>query len=1064
MTLKTILLLCVLSPLSLSAQFGNRVFIENKGQWDPSIRFKTAIPGGHLELHGNKFIHQISNRQSLVHQHQIKSGRLDQEVVSESVTFQFRGANPSPKFSFESPSVETYNFYLGKDRSRWTSGNKAYASVTYHDLYDGIDLVYYYNKGTLKYDLIIKPGADPSCIRYQYDGNVNLNFEDGCITAQSRISTITENRPVSYQVQNGQKVPVESGYQLINNEVSFELGTYNPALPVVIDPELIFSTFSGSVSDNFGYTACFDDQGNLYSGGIVFGNNFPATNGTSFSGSTDIAILKYDSTGSQLEYATFIGGSSEDTPHSLIVNNNNELVILGTTGSSNYPVSDNAYDTTFNGGDPFAIFFDYNQGSDIVLTKLGPNGDLIASTFVGGTENDGILKLLDQATLINGLIRNYGDYMRGDVIVDKDDNVFVASSTESTDFPVNSMVQNTYAGGISDAVVFSLNADLTALRWSSFLGGVKEDAAYSIKLDTAGTVYVAGGTRSPDYPATLGALQADHNGDTDGFITRLDLAGDSILQSTFLGTNSYDQTYFIDIDETQSIFALGQTTGNYPVTPGIYNNPNSSQFIHKLTRNLDSTLFSTVFGSGTSLPNISPTAFLANECGNLFLSGWGGETNNVNTFNNGYTHNMPITPNALFPTTDGSDFYLMVLSADGSELLYATYYGSSGEVGDHVDGGTSRFDKRGIIYQSVCSCNGSTDDFPTTPNAWSTVNRGVNIFGDERCNNAAFKFDLASLKARFITSKVDSTEIGYNSDCIPFTVRFTNTSIGGEEYLWTVNGETFDTESFNYTFTTTGTYEVVLTVTDKNTCQTVDQTSGFVFAHNDQTSIMEDITICRGDQEIIQAFGGGSYQWEPATGLSNPNIGNPIAFPDTTTSYKVYIMTPNGCDFEEEMTVHVVNETIEDFEIIRTKSCNGLPEYLFTNNTETEASYQWDLGDGNFSSQSQFSYQYESPGTYEVSLTIDTLCVIDKTIELSFEEIFVPNVFTPNNDGLNDTFVINSDLSMDLKVFDRNGKSLYEQDNYQNNWDGTNLANDTYYYSISLSDGDVCNGWVQILR
>ncbi|MEQ9208432.1 MAG: hypothetical protein RLN96_01120, partial [Pseudomonadales bacterium] len=232
------------------------------------------------------------------------------------------------------------------------------------------------------------------------------------------------------------------------------------------------------------------------------------------------------------------------------------------------------------------------------MTKLGPNGDLIASTFVGGTENDGILKLLDQATPINGLIRNYGDYMRGDVIVDKDNNVFVASSTESTDFPVNSMVQNTYAGGISDAVVFSLHADLTALRWSSFLGGVNEDAAYSIKLDTAGTVYVAGGTRSPDYPATLGALQADHNGDTDGFITRLDLARDSILQSTFLGTISYDQTYFIDIDETQSIFAFGQTTGNYPITPGIYNNLNSSQFIHKLTRNLDSTLFSTVFGSG----------------------------------------------------------------------------------------------------------------------------------------------------------------------------------------------------------------------------------------------------------------------------------------------------------------------------------------------------------------------------------------------------------------------------------------------------------------------------------
>ena len=1059
--------LFIFLPLISMAQMGHdHRFIENKGQWDPSIRFKTTIPGGHLELHSNKFIHKISNEQSLAHQHQLKSGRRELEVVSESISFQFIGTNPSPKISFEGPSIENYNYYLGKDRSVWATGVKAYSAITYHDLYEGVDLVYYYDNGILKYDLIIQPGADPSCIKYRYDGSVNLNFEDGCITAQSRISTITENRPISYQVHNGQRRLIQSGYKLNNNEVSFELGDYDPTRPVVIDPELIFSTFSGSVSDNFGYTACFDDEGSLYSGGIVFGNNFPSTNGTTFSGGTDIAILKYDSTGSQLEYATFIGGSSQDTPHSLIVNNNNELVILGTTGSVNYPVTPNAYDTTYNGGEPFSIFFTnpYNQGSDIVLTKLGSTGNLLASTFIGGSENDGILKLLDQVTPVNNLIRNYGDYMRGDVIVDEHDNIFVASSTESTDFPVTSAVQSTYGGGVSDAIVFSLSSDLNTLRWSSFLGGENEDAAYSIKIDTSETVYVAGGTRSPNYPATPNSLLPNYNGNTDGFITRLDLVGDSILQSTFLGTTSYDQTYFIDIDETQAIFAFGQTTGNYPITPGKYNNPNSSQFIHKLTRNLDSTLFSTVFGAGNPSPNISPTAFLANECGNLFLSGWGGVTNNFGPYNNSYTYGMPITENAMFPTTDGSDFYLMVLSADGTELLYATYYGSSGPEGDHVDGGTSRFDKRGIIYQSVCSCNGSQDDFPTTQDAWSTVNKGVNSNGTERCNNAAFKFDLASLKARFITSKEDSTDIGYNSDCIPFTVRFTNTSIGGEEYLWTINGETRDRETFLYTFTQTGTYEVTLTVTDKNTCQTIDHTNGFVYAHDDQTSIIEDLTICRGTQQVIQAIGGASYEWEPATGLSNPKIANPLASPDTTTTYRVTIITPNGCDFEEEMTVYVVNETVEDFEVIRTKSCDGLPEYLFTNHTESDATFQWDLGDGTFSSQNEFGYQYEAPGSYEVSLTIDTLCVVDKTIELSFEDIFVPNVFTPNNDGINDLFVINTDLGMDLKVFDRNGKSLYEQDNYQNNWAGDDLSNDTYYYAITLSDGDVCNGWVQILR
>ncbi len=1064
---KAALLYLLMLPCATLAQFGNNgFFIENKGQWDPSIRFKTAIPGGHMEFHRDRFVHRISNAQSLAHRHDLEASRITEGTIAEEISIRFVGSDPSPQITFEHPSRENYHFYLGNDRSKWVSGCKAFATITYHDLYPGIDLKYYHENGALKYDLIVSPGADPSCIRYRYDGGVNMNLEDGCINTQSRINTITENRPVTYQVKNGQNVPVSSNYLLKDHEVGFELGTYDADLPLVIDPELIFSTFSGSVADNFGYTACFDDEGSLYSGGIVFGSNFPATNGTTFSGGTDMAILKYDSTGSQLEYATFIGGSSQDTPHSLIVNNNNELIILGTTGSANYPVSENAYDTTFNGGDPFSIFFTnpYNQGSDIILTKLGADGNLLASTFIGGTENDGILKLSDQVTLINGLIRNYGDYMRGDVIVDQNDNVFVASSTESADFPVTSSVQNVFGGGISDAVVFSLNADFSALRWSSFLGGSSEDAAYSIKIDTLETIYVAGGTKSANYPTHSKALNTNFRGDTDGFITRLDLEGDSILQSTYLGTSAYDQTYFIDIDETQSIFAFGQTMGNYPVTPDVYNNPNSSQFIHKISTQLDTTLFSTVIGSGSAFPNISPTAFLANECGNLFLSGWGGVTNNFGPYNNGFTFNMPITDNALYPTTDGSDFYLMVLSAEGSELLYGTYYGSSGPEGDHVDGGTSRFDKRGIIYQSVCSCNGSADDFPTTPDAWSTINRGVNNNGQERCNNAAFKFDLASLKARFITSKADSTEIGYNSDCIPFTVRFTNASIGGEEYLWTVNGETRDQESFVYTFTDTGTHEITLTVTDKNTCQTIDQTNGFVYAHDDQTSIMDDVTICRGSQMGIRAFGGFSYQWEPTIGLSNPNIGNPIASPDTTTTYKVAIITPNGCDFEEEMTVFVVNETVEDFEVTRMNSCKGLPEYLFTNNTESDASYQWELGDGSFNSQNEFTYQYEEAGIYEVRLTIDTICVVDKTIELSFEEIFVPNVFTPNNDGINDFFEVNTDLSVDLKVFDRNGKAIFEQDDYQNNWNGNDLMSDTYYYSLNLSDGDVCNGWVQILR
>ncbi|XOV93378.1 MAG: gliding motility-associated C-terminal domain-containing protein [Bacteroidota bacterium] len=1062
---KTGFLLCFMIPYTIFSQIGNnKLFIENKGQWDAGVLFKIAIPGGNLELRSSKFTYRISNYESFIHQHDVDLSGAREGLIAEEINIIFQGSNPDPRITFESPSIENYNYYLGKDQSKWVSGCKAYGTIIYHDLYPGIDLKYYYENDALKYDLILHPGSDPSVIGIKYEGMENLSLEDGCVSVKSRINTITENKPVSFQLNNTKKLPIESKYTLNNTLIGFELSRYDPKLTTVIDPELIFSTFSGSVADNFGYTACFDDKGNLYSGGIVFGPIFPATNGSSFSGGTDMAILKYDSTGSQLLYATFLGGISEDTPHSLIVNHNSELVILGTTGSADYPVSENAYDTTFNGGEDFTIFNPYSNGSDIVLSKLGPTGNLISSTFIGGTKNDGVLKLLNQGTPVNRLIKNYGDYMRGDIIVDENDHVYIASSTESTDFPITSDIQTDYGGGVSDAIIFALDENFTNLLWSTYLGGEFEDAAYSIKFDSSGYLFLGGGTMSPDFHATDSTLNPTFQGTTDGFITKIDLQGDSIMQSTFLGTSAYDQAYFIDIDEYQSVFAFGQTMGQYPVSQGVYNNPNSSQFIHSLSNNLDSTIFSTVFGSGNSLPNISPTAFLANECGNLFLSGWGGSTNNFGPYHNSYTYGMPITENALFPTTDGSDFYLMVLSADGSELLYGTYFGSSGPTGDHVDGGTSRFDKRGIIYQSVCSCNGSIDDFPTTPNAWSTINRGRNSNGIERCNNAAFKFDLASLKARYFTSKIDDSEVGYHSDCIPFSVRFTNNSIGGEELLWTINGETRDVETFDYIFTKTGTYEVTLTVTDKNTCQTIDQTSGYVYAYDDKTSIIEDVTICRGEQMEILAFGGGSYSWEPTTGLNNPTIGNPLASPDTTTTYTAFITTPNGCHFEEEITVHVINETLEEFKVIRENSCNGLPDYLFINNTDSDAGFVWDLGDGTTNNQKQFTYRYQETGEYDISLIVDTVCVVNKTVQISFEEIFVPNVFTPNNDGKNDVFEIRTDLQADLEIFDRSGKKVYAQKNYQNTWNGDDLPGNTYYYALTLSDGDVCNGWVQILR
>lgn len=1050
------------------------VFVENRGQWDSEIRFAADVPEGKFILKESGFQFVFTDmdpdEKELVSGSHSHSLRSKQKSV---LNVEFAGRNKNIELLSENPRAEKYNYYLSSDRSKWAEDCRAFEIISYKNVYDGIDLTVYQKNGSVKYDWIVDENGDPDQIMAKYTGGAHMFLEDGCSFVNVGSSTIMEDRPVAFQINDsGERVPVDCKYAMHDRELGFELGAnYNKDKKLTIDPELIFSTFSGSISDNFGYTACFDNAGNLYSGGIVFGSQFPSTTGASFRGGiTDMAILKYDSSGKDLKYATFIGGSSGETPHSLIVNNNNELVIMGTSGSTDYPVSTDAYDKSYNGGRTFTLFEEYTNGTDIVLTKLDASGHLIASTFVGGAGNDGILRMNAIGDYTNQLIYSYGDYQRGDVFVDDDDNVYVASSTDSTTFPIVGTIQSTYSGGNSDAVVFSLDSNLGNLRWSTYLGGSGDDAAYSIKQNEKGQTVVGGGTNSSDFPTSVGALNPAYMGKIDGFVTVLDGENDSIAQSTFIGTSEYDQVYFIDIDEDQSIYAAGQTSGNYPVSAGAYSNPNSSQFIHKIDASLENTEFSTVIGSGVSFPNISLTAFLANECGNIFLSGWGGEVNNNNrplSSDPSSTFGLPVTDDALFKTTDGSDFYLLVLSADGSELLYATFFGSTNNGGDHVDGGTSRFDKRGIIYQSVCSCGGSQDDFPTTEGAWATVNNGINSDGIERCNNAAFKFDLATLKARYETSNIDGDQIGIKQGCIPFSVLFTNTSIGGEEFFWDLSDDRTSTDAVgvSHEFIKPGDYEVTLRARDTNTCKEEDIYSTTITAVEEQVTISGPVQICSGSTTQLTATGGISYEWEPQLGLDNANSATPIASPSGTIEYNVEVITPGGCLESAAVTVTVIPQIVEDFEILSAPlRCSGQISFEFINHTSYSGEMSWNFGDGEISSETRPVHSYTNPGVYTVELVIDETCVVQKSIEVTSEELLIPNVFTPNNDGVNDFLVIQSPFEIELSIVDRNGTKVFKDSNYQSDWDGGIFAAGVYYYQVRFPNGQICKGWIQILR
>ena len=1061
-----LMLLILVGRFSLSANYSDITFIENKGQWDKEVLFMADLPGGKLIIsHSGLEYRFIENddKDKFSHPHSFQP----RNAIGYKVLF---GAEPrivSATGVKERPEV--YNYYLGRDQEKWASACRAFERVIIEDVFRDTDMIFYTADDQLKYDLVLGKQADLAAIQLIYSGNIEMFVEDGCTFIKSGSISVIENRPVAFQYNNGKRIPVDCQYVLDGNRIGFSPGKeYQKGDELIIDPELIFSTFSGSVADNFGYSSCFDEEGGFYSGGIVFGNGFSSGNGL-FSGGTDAAILKYDSTGSKLEYVTYLGGSSQDSPLSMIVNHQNELVILGATGSEDYPVTDKAYDRSFNGGVSFFLFGSYPSGCDMFLSTLDPNGKLLNSTLVGGSANDGML-VVDQEFGLNygnNLIYNYGDYNRGEVMVDENDNIIVASHTSSEDFPVANAFQGVYGGGNSDAVVFSLDPALQTLRWSTFLGGSNDDAAYSVKVNSNSQIVVGGGTESVNFPFVSKGTNDAYHGGIDGFVSVLDPATSALVQGSFLGTSDYDQVYLLDLDIQDNIYVMGQTAGSYPVSEGVYSNTNSGHFIHKLTPDLGETVFSTVFGTGEQIPALSPTAFSVLECGNILLSGWGGIVNTSNSDKPlGDTEGFPITDDAYQSTSDGSDFYLMQLGAEAEELLYATYFGANSFAhGDHVDGGTSRFDKKGVVYQSVCSCGGSDDNFPTTDGAWSETNESNN----NRCNNAAFKFDVASLKAAFSTNTVAGDAEGITYGCPPFTMVFENLSLAGRRYEWDFGDGTVvqveDEDRVTHTYQTEGEFLVMLTAYNESTCQQSDMVTKTVNMVKDEVDVIGGQTICAGESVELWASGGTEYSWRPTFGLDNENAPNPTVQPDISVVYTVTILTEHGCEEERMVNVRVNEVSEEDFDVLPIYECGGQIAFQIKNNGSFGSDSYWDFGDGSTSSEPNPRHVYSDEASYSIRLEPNNECTIDHEVSVRYEEILIPNVFTPNNDGVNDFFVIQSPFEVVLEVFDKNGTVVYESSDYQNDWSGKGLAAGVYYYQVRFdSVEEPCSGWVQLLR
>jgi gliding motility-associated-like protein len=979
----------------------------NRGQWEDEVLYKLELQKGAFFITQDGFTLDLHNLSDIIghgHDHAHHDhGHHDDMVERHSVFSKFIGSSWGGKRTEKDSSSFYRNYFLGQDNSKWASLVYSVQHVVMENFYPGIDLELATEETAFKYSFVVRPGHDPSVIRLRHEGADSVFFfSKNTIGIATRYGVLYDGGLLCWTIdKNGNKTRVKSNFLLDGNTVSFHFPEgYDNQQTLVIDPSITFSSFTGSTSDNWGFTAAPDKDANAFGGGIVFGAGYPTTAGAydqTFNGgegtfNIDIGITKFNTNGTALIYSTYVGGNRNETPNSIVANEQNELYVLGVTSSTNFPLV-NAVQPTFAGGaltTQNALQF---TGTDLIVFKLSANGaNLLGSTYFGGSANDGLN--------LSPLNYNYGDQFRGEIVVDEQSNVYIASSTQSANFPTPNGANPTYSGN-QDAIIAKFSPNLNTVFWSRYFGGAGAEAGNAVQVDSDGNVFLTGGTTS----TTLGFnghISGFIGGQSDGFIAKFNGTTSALIGGTFVGTNQYDQCYFVQLDLDDNVYVFGQTRGSMPITPGKYSNPNSGQFIRKYNNDLNTVVWNTVVGGGTGNIEISPTAFLVSNCYEIYYAGWGGQTNQSSSATQSTTFGFPTTVGAFQQNTNGNNFYVAVLAENATALKYASFMGGISSSSNHVDGGTSRFDKKGRIYHAVCGgCGGNATGFTTTPGVVSPTNPSSN------CNMAVFKFDLGTIES------VISAPAPFV--CIPDPIIFQNNSSNANSFLWLFGDGNSSTQfSPSHFYTSPGTYTVTLIAMDTLGCYESDSTQiqvtiglfqgsviqppapvcpgipyqleasgGTTYAWtpaqflDDSTSAtpiatvfqptlftvvisdicgvdtqyvfldvygadansIDDFSMCLGDTTELWASGGGTYSWTPvAEIISDPTQAVVIISPTQHTTYTVDIVTPEGCELTRDVTVSVFNEVPVPILDDTAKVCRGDLVVLATSGAEF---YEW---------------------------------------------------------------------------------------------------------------------------
>jgi len=611
--------------------------------------------------------------------------------LARPVTLRMRlvGANPNAEARGVEELPGKSNYFIGNDPSRWRTNVPTYRKVEYRDVYPGVNLVHYGNQRQLEYDFVVEPGADPRAIKFEVEGAGRIEIDSaGDLVLHVGGGEVRQHKPIVYQQIADHRRDIPGRFVLCDSafrdlsrrsrdphshRVGFEIGSYDSSRPLVVDPVLVYSTYLGGSSNDQGNAIAVDSAGNAYVTGTTYSTNFPtasplqATPGGG--GYGDAFVAKLSATGSALVYSTYLGGFANDMGRAIAVDSSGNAYVTGSTTSPDFPTASPLQPTLGSSTKAFvlklnatgsALFYstylggdkDYASGLGIAVDSLGnayvtghtysanfPLANPIQATLKGDT--DAFVAKLNAmgSALVYSTYLGSAGYTHSEgaaIALDSSGNAYVTGSTDWTGFPMVSPLQPQHGGGYHDAFVAKLNATGSALLYSTYLGGSKDDVGTGIAVDSSGNAYVTGRTQSADFP-TASPLQAAYGGGIsavygqagDAFVAKLNAAGSKLVYSTYLGGSGDDAGNGIAVDSSGNAHVTGYTSSaDFPTASpfqAVYgggvdwqSRPYNDVFVSKLNDTGSALVYSTYLGRSDE---DSGSAVALDFSGNAYVAG-----------------------------------------------------------------------------------------------------------------------------------------------------------------------------------------------------------------------------------------------------------------------------------------------------------------------------------------------------------------------------------------------------------------------------------------------------------